>query len=94
MAARAQVKEPTKGDVYVYVASPLSGFQANGGQTVLGGVNLMAAELNRSGGLLGYKVVIVPMDDESDSDVALVCRPTSAGGHCRRQACAGYDWPL
>jgi branched-chain amino acid transport system substrate-binding protein len=65
------VEEPTKGDVYVYVASPLSGFQANGGQTVLGGVNLMAAELNRRGGLLGYKVVIVPMDDESDSDVAL-----------------------
>ena len=64
-------KEPTKGDVYVYVASPLSGFQANGGQTVLGGVNLMADELNRSGGLLGYKVVVVPMDDESDSDVAL-----------------------
>jgi branched-chain amino acid transport system substrate-binding protein len=66
-----KVQEPTKGDVYVYVASPLSGFQANGGQTVLGGVNLMASELNRHGGLLGYKVVIVPMDDESDSDTAL-----------------------
>jgi branched-chain amino acid transport system substrate-binding protein len=64
-------QEPTKGDIYVYVASPLSGFQANGGQTVLGGVNLMAAELNRAGGLLGYKVNIVPMDDESDSDIAL-----------------------
>jgi branched-chain amino acid transport system substrate-binding protein len=69
--AADQAKEPTKGDLYVYVASPLSGFQANGGQTVLGGANLMAAELNRSGGLLGYKVVIVPLDDESDSDVAL-----------------------
>jgi branched-chain amino acid transport system substrate-binding protein len=57
--------------VYVYVASPLSGFQANGGQTVLGGANLMAEELNRSGGLLGYKVVILPMDDESDSEVAV-----------------------
>jgi branched-chain amino acid transport system substrate-binding protein len=66
-----QPQEPTKGDLYVYVASPLSGFQANGGQTVLGGVNLMAAELNRAGGLLGYKVVVVPKDDESDSDVAL-----------------------
>ena len=66
-----QPQEPTKGDLYVYVASPLSGFQANGGQTVLGGVNLMAAELNRNGGLLGYKVVVVPKDDESDSDVAL-----------------------
>jgi len=66
-----QPQEPTKGDLYVYVASPLSGFQANGGQTVLGGVNLMAAELNRGGGLLGYRVVVVPKDDESDSDVAL-----------------------
>ena len=27
-------KEPTKGDVIVYAAAPLSGFQANGGQTV------------------------------------------------------------
>ena len=62
---------PTKGDVFVYVASPLSGFQANGGQTVLGGVNLMAEELNQRGGLLGYRIVIVPMDDESDSDVAV-----------------------
>ena len=30
-------KKPTKGDVTVYVAAPLSGFQANGGQTVAGG---------------------------------------------------------
>ncbi len=69
--AATRLQEPTKGEVYVYVGMPLSGFQANGGQTVLGGVNLMAAELNRSGGLLGYKVVVVPMDDESDSDVAV-----------------------
>ena len=63
--------EPTKGDLIVYVAAPLSGFQANGGQTVLGGARLAAEEFNRSGGLLGYKVVIVPLDDESDSDVAV-----------------------
>jgi signal transduction histidine kinase/ABC-type branched-subunit amino acid transport system substrate-binding protein len=69
-ADRTQV--PTKGDIYVYVASPLSGFMANGGQTVLGGVNLMAEQLNRSGGLLGYRVVVVPMDDEADSDVAVL----------------------
>jgi branched-chain amino acid transport system substrate-binding protein len=64
-------KEPTKGDVIVYVAVPLSGFQANGGQTVLGGVRLAAEQINRSGGLLGYRVVIRPLDDESDSDVAV-----------------------
>ncbi|MGC9395454.1 MAG: branched-chain amino acid ABC transporter substrate-binding protein [Anaerolineae bacterium] len=65
------VKEPAKGDVIVYVAVPLSGFQANGGQTVLGGVRLAAEQINRSGGLLGYRVVVRPLDDESDSDVAV-----------------------
>ncbi|MBN2003858.1 MAG: branched-chain amino acid ABC transporter substrate-binding protein [Anaerolineae bacterium] len=64
-------KTPTKGDVIVYVAVPLSGFQANGGQTVLGGVRLAAEEINRRGGLQGYRVVIRPLDDESDSDVAV-----------------------
>ncbi len=63
--------EPTKGELTVYVGAPLSGFQANGGQTVLGGVRLAAEEFNRAGGLLGYKVVVVPLDDESDSDVAV-----------------------
>ncbi len=60
-----------KGEVIVYVAAPLSGFQANGGQTVLGGARLMAAQLNKAGGLLGYTVNVVGMDDESDSDVAV-----------------------
>jgi branched-chain amino acid transport system substrate-binding protein len=64
-------KEPTKGEVIVYVAAPLSGFQANAGQTVLGGARLAAEQINRAGGLLGYKVTIVGLDDESDSDVAI-----------------------
>lgn len=63
--------EPTKGEVIVYVAVPLSGFQANGGQTVLGGARLAAAQINRAGGLMGYKVTVVGLDDESDSDVAV-----------------------
>lgn len=62
---------PMKGEVTVYVAGPLSGSQANTGQTVAGGVRLMAEQLNRSGGLLGYKVKVVALDDEADSDVAL-----------------------
>lgn len=62
---------PTKGEVIVYVAGPLSGFQANTGQTVAGGVRLMAEQLNRSGGLLGYKVKVISLDDEADSDVAV-----------------------
>src|SRR5512136_1838334 len=61
---------PTKGEVIVYVAGPLSGFQANTGQTVAGGVRLMAEQLNRSGGLLGYRVKVVALDDEADSEVA------------------------
>jgi branched-chain amino acid transport system substrate-binding protein len=62
---------PSKGDVLVFVAVPLSGFMANGGQTVLGGVRLAVAEINRTGGLLGYRVVVRPLDDEADSDVAV-----------------------
>lgn len=58
-------------DVVVFVAVPLSGFQANGGQTILGGVRLAAEEINRRGGLRGHRVVVRPLDDESDSDVAV-----------------------
>jgi branched-chain amino acid transport system substrate-binding protein len=63
--------EPTKGEVVVYVGVPLTGFQANAGQTVLGGVRLAAAEANYSGGLNGYKVVVRGLDDESDDGVAV-----------------------
>jgi branched-chain amino acid transport system substrate-binding protein len=62
---------PDRGDAIVYVAVPLSGFQANGGQTILGGVRLAAAEINNAGGLLGHHIVVRPLDDESDSDVAV-----------------------
>ncbi len=70
LAACTSSTTPTKGEAIVYVAGPLSGFQANTGQTVAGGVRLMAEQLNRSGGLLGYKVKVVALDDEADSDVA------------------------
>lgn len=63
-------KGPNKGEAIVYVAAPLSGWQADGGQTVAGGVRLMAERLNRSGGLLGYRVKVVALDDEADSDTA------------------------
>ncbi|MCE7983022.1 MAG: branched-chain amino acid ABC transporter substrate-binding protein [Caldilinea sp. CFX5] len=71
LASCSRASEPTKGDAIVFVAVPLSGFQANGGQTILGGVRLAAAEINRNGGLLGYKVVVRPLDDESDDAVAV-----------------------
>jgi branched-chain amino acid transport system substrate-binding protein len=62
---------PSKGELTVYVVGPLSGSQANTGQTVAGGVRLMAEQVNRAGGLLGYKIKVVSLDDEADSDVAV-----------------------
>jgi len=59
-----------KGEVIVYVCAPLSGWQADGGQTVVGGVNLMAERINQAGGLLGYTVKVIPVDDEADDEVA------------------------
>jgi len=61
----------SKGQLIVYVVGPLSGSQANTGQTVAGGVRLMAEQLNRSGGLLGYQLKVIALDDEADSDVAV-----------------------
>ena len=62
--------QPRKGELTVYVAAPLSGWQADGGQTVVGGARLAAEEINKRGGVLGYRIKIVPVDDEADSDVA------------------------
>ena len=59
------------GEVTVYVAVPLSGFQANGGQTVLGGARLRAEQANANGGLLGRLIVVVGLDDEADTDIAI-----------------------
>lgn len=69
--ASCKTSPQPKGEVIVYVAAPLSGWQADGGQTVVGGVRLMAEHINSSGGLLGYNVKVVAMDDEADSDVAV-----------------------
>jgi len=63
--------KPSKGDIFVYVAAPLSGWQADGGQTVVGGARLAAQEINKRGGILGYRVQVVALDDEADSDVAV-----------------------
>ena len=60
-----------KGEALLFVAAPLSGFQANGGQTVVGGVRLKAEQANRAGGIAGYQVKVVALDDESDPDVAV-----------------------
>lgn len=59
-----------KGETTLYVVVPLTGFQANAGQTVLGGVRTAVADVNNSGGVLGKKVVVEALDDMSDSDTA------------------------
>lgn len=59
-----------KGEVFVYVAVPLSGWQANSGQTVVGGAKVMADQINKQGGLLGEKLTVIGVDDQADSDVA------------------------
>ncbi len=59
-----------KGEVIVYVVVPLSGAQSNGGQTVVGGAKTMADQINKQGGLLGYKITVIGLDDQADSDVA------------------------
>ena len=70
-ATACSTRPSPKGEVVVYVAAPLSGWQADGGQTVVGGVRLMAERINAAGGLLGFKVRVVAVDDEADSDVAV-----------------------
>jgi branched-chain amino acid transport system substrate-binding protein len=59
------------GEAVIYVAAPLSGDQADGGQSVLGGARKRADEVNRAGGVLGGKKVVVKgLDDEADEGVA------------------------
>ena len=60
-----------KGVVKIGVAAPLSGDLADGGDSVEKGARLQAERLNKQGGVLGYKVEVVGMDDESDDDVAV-----------------------
>jgi len=70
---------PTKGDLIVYVAAPLSGWQADGGQTVVGGARLAAERANAEGGVLGYAIKVVPLDDEADSEIAVQVANQIAG---------------
>jgi branched-chain amino acid transport system substrate-binding protein len=59
------------GEVVIFVAGPMSGDQADGGQSVLGGVRKRAEEANKAGGVLGGKKVVVrALDDQADEDTA------------------------
>lgn len=50
---------------------PLTGPQAEVGQDLINGEKLAVEEINAAGGLLGKKVVLVPMDDKADPKEAV-----------------------
>lgn len=58
------------GDIVVAVEAPLSGPQKANGQDQLRGVRLAVQQVNRSGGVLGRQVVVVPVDDRANPDRA------------------------
>lgn len=58
-------------EAVVYVTVPLSGLRAEAGLSALGGARLAVEEINRSGGLLGRRLVVRALDDQSDKGAAL-----------------------
>ncbi|GIW08803.1 MAG: branched chain amino acid ABC transporter substrate-binding protein [Dehalococcoidia bacterium] len=60
------------GEAIVFVVGPLSGDQAEGGQSMAGGARLKAEEVNSAGGVLGgRRVVVRALNDEADEAVAV-----------------------
>jgi len=60
-----------KGELLIGYAGPLTGSQAAVGIDLWHGAELAALHYNRQGGVRGYKVVIVPLDDQADGEVAV-----------------------
>lgn len=58
---------PTKGDVVLAVALPLTGVYADSGTSIADGVRLAAERRNASGGLLGRRVVVEVFDDKAST---------------------------
>ena len=59
------------GEVVVYVVAPLSGEDAQRGQALGAGARLAAEEMNRTGGLMGNKIVVRAVNDFGDPEGAL-----------------------
>ncbi|MDO8670442.1 MAG: branched-chain amino acid ABC transporter substrate-binding protein [Dehalococcoidia bacterium] len=59
------------GEAYLYVVAPLTGDMSSRGQEIAGGVRLRADEVNKTGGLLGRKIVVRALDDGGDADTAI-----------------------
>lgn len=62
---------PYAGEILIGYAGPLTGSQAAVGIDLWHGAELAALHYNRQGGVLGRKVVVVPLDDQADSEVAV-----------------------
>ena len=60
-----------EGELLIGYAGPLTGSQAAVGIDLWKGAELAALHYNRQGGVLGYKIVIVPLDDQADGEVAV-----------------------
>ncbi len=76
--------------IKIGVPVPLSGSYASAGEDIVDGAKLAAAKINGSGGVLGRKIQIVPVDDACDAQTAtqaaqnLVSQNVTAvaGGYC------------
>ncbi len=63
----ALLRDPLK----VAVEAPLSGSQASTGQDILRGARLAAEQINRTGGVNGRLIQLLPADDQADPALAL-----------------------
>jgi branched-chain amino acid transport system substrate-binding protein len=60
-----------KGEIVIGYAGPLTGGQAAVGIDLWRGAELAALHYNQEGGVLGYKIRVLPLDDEADGEVAV-----------------------
>jgi branched-chain amino acid transport system substrate-binding protein len=60
-----------KGEIVIGYAGPLTGDQAAVGIDLWRGAELAALHYNQQGGVLGYKIRVLPLDDEADGEVAV-----------------------
>ena len=55
--------------IRIGLEAPLTGSQKELGVGMLRGASMAAVELNAAGGILGKKIVIVPIDDQADPEI-------------------------
>ncbi|MCP4349459.1 MAG: ABC transporter substrate-binding protein [Desulfobacterales bacterium] len=60
-----------QGEAVIYVVGPMSGPNADKGQSQAAGARLAALELNRKGGVLNRKIIVKTLNDAGESENAL-----------------------